>query len=36
MDDARRDVTGTGGLTIARVRCAVLAAAGSSGVVAGR
>jgi hypothetical protein len=35
MDDARRDVTGTGRPTIERILCAVLAVADSSDVVAG-
>jgi hypothetical protein len=35
MNDACRAVTGTGGLTIEMVPCAVLGAAGSSDVVAG-
>ena len=34
MDDARREVTGTSRPTIEVTRCAVLAAAGSSDVVA--
>ena len=35
MNDARREVTGTGRPTIKMVLCAVLAAAGSGVVVAG-
>jgi len=35
MNDACRAVTGTGGLTIEMVPCAVLAAASSSGVAVG-